>query len=163
MTENWAGILVSGFSILALLSGNPVRAAAVTSEQATVRVTTRLVEVVVVAETKRGEPVTDLKKEDFSLSDGGREEPIGLFVAGKPKESGTKIMPLPAGTFSNRFDGLGPAASGVTVILFDGLNTRIEDQPYARSQIQKFVSQLKPGSNVGLYVMGRGPRVLQEV
>ncbi len=163
MTENSAGVLVSGLSILALLSGNPVRAAAVTSEQATVRVTTRLVEVVVVAETKRGEPVTDLKQEDFSLSDGGREEPIGVFVAGKPKESGTRIMPLPAGTFSNRFDGLGPAASGVTVILFDGLNTRIEDQPYARSQIQKFISQLKPGSNVGLYVMGRGPRVLQEV
>ncbi len=149
--------------LLALLSVNARQIAASASEQATVRVATRLVEVVVVAETKKGEPVAGLKQEDFSLSDGGREEPIRVFVTGKPRESGTRSMPLPAGTFSNRFDWSGPASSGVTVILFDGLNTRIEDQPYARMQIQKFVSLLKAGSSVGLYVMGRGPRVLQEV
>jgi len=163
MTGNQLASSASGLMLLALLSANPGMVPVVASEQATVRVTTRLVEVVVVAETKKGEPVTDLKQEDFSLSDGGREEPISVFTAGKTKESGTKLMPLPAGTFSNRFDWSGPASSGVTVILIDGLNTRIQDQPYVRMQVQKFLTQLKPGSNVGLYVMGRGPRVLQEV
>lgn len=148
---------------LTLLALNPVPTAAVASGQGTVRVTTRLVEVVVVAETKKGEPVTDLKQEEFTLTDEGREEPVAVFIADKARDSGAQSAPPPAGAFSNRFDSSGPASSGVTVILFDGLNTRIEDQPYARMQIQKFVSQLKPGSSVGLYVMGRGPRVLQEV
>jgi VWFA-related protein len=163
MIGNAAGFLVSGFWLPALLSLSQGQAVTVPPDQPTVRVATRLVEVVVVAETKGSVPVKDLKREDFSLSDGGHEEPVSVFIAGKPKESGTRLMPLPAGTFSNRFDLSGPASSGVTVILFDGLNTRIEDQPYARMQIQKFVSQLKPGSSVGLYVMGRGPRVLQEI
>jgi VWFA-related protein len=163
MTGHHPGSSVSQLILPVLLSLSPGQAAAADSGQATVRVTTRLVEVVVVAETKKGEPVTDLKQEDFSLSDGGRKEPISVFTAGKTKESGAKLMPLPAGTFSNRFDWSGPASSGITVILIDGLNTRIQDQPYVGMQVRKFLSQLKPGSNVGLYVMGRGPRVLQEV
>jgi VWFA-related protein len=164
MIGKTAGLLASGFWLPVLLSPGQGQVATIPPDQATVRVATRLVEVVVVAETRAGEPVADLKLEDFSLSDGEQAEPISVFVAGKPKESDTKPLPLPAGTFSNRFHWSGPASSGVTtVILFDGLNTRIQDQPYVRMQIQKFLSQLKPESRVGLYVMGRGPRVLQEV
>jgi len=156
-----SGLCVTGLWLIALLSQSPGKVAP--AEQAVVRVATRLVEVVVVAEDKKGEPVEDLKKEDFSLSDGGNKESISLFLPGKFKEPGTKLPPLPPGSFSNRFDWAGTQSSSATVILFDGLNTRIQDQAYARAQIQKFISQLEPGESVGLYVMGRGPRVLQEV
>ena len=44
--------------------------------------TTRLLEVSVVAETKDGEPVSDLKQEDFELLDAGQPEKISFFSVG---------------------------------------------------------------------------------
>jgi VWFA-related protein len=163
MIGDVSGFCVTGLWLLALLSQSPGKAVPASPDQSTVRVTTRLVEVVVVAEDKKGEPVEDLKKEDFSLSDGGHKETLSLFLPGKFKDPGAKLPPVPPGSFSNRFDWSGTQSSSATVILFDGLNTRIQDQAYAKAQIQKFLSQLKPEDRVGLYVMGRGPRVLQEV
>ena len=41
----------------------------------------------------------------------------------------------------------------MTVILFDGLNTRWEDQARVRVQILKFLKQLQPADRVGLYTL----------
>lgn len=128
--------------------------------QAPLRVTTRLVEVSVVAETRGGEAVGDLKRDEFRLFDQGREQQISAFTppaAARPAPA----RPLPPNTFSNRLDRLG-APAGATVILFDGLNTRLTDQAYARQQVLKFLRQLRPGERVALYVLGRGPRILQD-
>jgi VWFA-related protein len=130
------------------------------AEQPPLRVTTRLVEVSVVAETKEGQAVADLKQEEFRLFDQGREQRIAAFAppaAARPAPA----RPLPPNTFSNRLDKLG-APAGATVILFDGLNTRLTDQAYARRQVLKFLRQLRPGERVALYVLGRGPRILQD-
>ncbi len=152
------GVWLPGFLLSALAQDTP-RA----SENSTLRVATRLVQVVVVAETRNGEPVPGLTREDFKLSDGGREETISIFSTGVPQAPVTRLPSLPPDTFSNRLERSDSASSSATVILFDGLNTRTEDQAYARGQIMKFFSQLKPDDRVGLYVMGRGPRVLQEI
>lgn len=130
--------------------------------QQPLRVTTRLVELSVIAEDRDGTPVADLTRDDFALFDGGRQERIAVFRVEASGERRTRPQPLPPNVFSNRVDELGTAPSSATVILFDGLNTRLADQPYARQQILKFVQQLKPGDRVALYVMGRGPRVLQD-
>ena len=124
---------------------------------------TRLVEVTVIAETKKGEPVMGLNRESFKLTDGGHEEPIRVFAFGTTSGPSTVLPVLPPNTFSNQLSLPGAQASSATVVLFDGLNTRIEDQAYARQQIIKFLALLKPEDHVGLYVMGRGPRVLQEI
>jgi VWFA-related protein len=119
------------------------------SAQETVRVTTRLVQLSVVA------GVSDLGKEDLDLFDGGRPEQIAYFGAER-FEPGRAATP---GAFSNRRP---QPAAGATAILFDGLNTRLVDQTYARQQILRFLDQLQPGERVALYVLGRGPRVVQD-
>ncbi len=126
--------------------------------QAPLRVTTRLVEVSLVAETKGGEPVTDLKREEVRLFDQGREQPIATFAPPVAVRPGV-ARPLPPNSFSNRLDQLG-APAAATVILFDGLNTPLTDQAYARRQVVKFLRELRPGERVALYVLGRGPRIL---
>lgn len=125
------------------------------------RVTTHYVEVSVLAHTKQGEPVRSLTRDDFTLADDGRPQQIGVFRAetGRTTEA---APPLPPNMFSNRPQDAGAAPSGVSIILFDGLNTRFTDQAYARQQILKFIREMKPGDRVALYVMGRGPRVLQD-
>jgi hypothetical protein len=75
----------------------------------------------------------------------------------------TRLPTPPPNTFSNQIERSGSPSSSVTVILFDGLKTRIEDQAYARLQIEKFLAKLEPEDRVGLYVMGCGPYVLQEI
>jgi VWFA-related protein len=130
------------------------------AEQPPLRVTTRFVEVGVVAESKQGEPVPDLKREDFRVFDQGREQQIASYAPAVAASRGPVRRP-PPNTFSNRLEQFGVPASA-TVILFDGLNTRVTDQAYARQQVIKFLQQLREGDRVALYVLGRGPRVLQD-
>ena len=123
------------------------------------QVTTHLVEVSVVAQTKQGDPAAGLGKEDFTLFDEGRPQQIAFFRAESLRAAEGAAHPLPPNVFTNQMQA---APNSATVILFDGLNTRLPDQAYVRQQIIKFVQQLKPGDRVALYVMGRGPRVLQD-
>jgi VWFA-related protein len=123
------------------------------------QVTTHLVEINVVAETRQGEPVTDLTRDDFTVFDEGRPQQLAFFRTETARAAGAPAQPLPPNVFSNQISA---APNGATVILFDGLNTRLADQSYARQQIVRFLQQLKPEDHVALYVMGRGPRVLQD-
>lgn len=130
--------------------------------QRPVRVTTRLVEVSVVAEDKKSKPVSDLVREDFTLFDEGREQPVAFFSVESAQAGSVAPEPLPPNTFTNRLELIAGAPQSVTAILFDGLNTRITDQAYARQQIVKFLEQLQPQDKVALYALGRGVNVLQD-
>lgn len=154
-----AALAVAGrllqLSLYAQTPGNP-------PQPTTLRVTTHLVEVSVVAETKDGAPAPGLTADDFALYDQGRQEQIAVFSAPAQPASPGPQSGVPPDTFTNRVDrAIGPNITP-TVILFDGLNTHIADQAYARRQIVKFVEQLQPGERVALYVLGRGPRILQD-
>ncbi|MGH9863331.1 MAG: VWA domain-containing protein [Candidatus Acidiferrales bacterium] len=123
---------------------------------------TRLVEVSVVAQDKQGQPVTDLTREDFILLEDSREHPIKVFVVESDQQRPASAPPLPAGTYSNRLEHRRGVPTSVTAILFDGLNTPIPDQVYARGQIIKFLQQLQPQDRVALYALGQRLRVLHD-
>lgn len=131
----------------------------VAAQQPVERATTRLVEVNVIAEDKKGNPVAGLTRDDFTVLDGGHVEKIGAFSV---ETGGTAPNrdPLPANTFTNHVDRA--AGGSVTAVLFDALNTRISDQAYARKQILDFLEQVKPDDRVALYALGRGVNVLQD-
>jgi len=120
--------------------------------QPSIRSTTRLVQVSVVAVDKSGNPVTGLSKEDFSVSDQGAPQTISIFSAESPAPA-VPVHLLPANAFTNRYDLKGQDPGAVTVILFDALNTAPEDQAYARKQLLKFLQTLKPEEHVALYAL----------
>lgn len=127
------------------------------------RVTARIVEVSVVAEDGQGRPVADLKAEELVLLDGGRPERILSFSAPTAPSARAAAPALPPGTFTNRLELLSGGAASVTAILFDGLNTPMARQSYARQQVLAFLKQVEPGQPVALYTLGRGLSVLHEV
>jgi len=129
---------------------------------------TRLVQLNVIVETKKGRLVEDLKKEDFTLLDNGKEQKIALFAtesAKAPEEgdakSGARNMLAP-NAFGNRLRHSEEPPGSVTVILFDALNTSFTDQAYARTQILAFLRQLQPQDHVAIYLLTNRLRVINE-
>jgi VWFA-related protein len=127
------------------------------------RSTTKLVQLNVVVQDKKGNPVTDLKKEDFEIKDGGKVQTISLFSMESNALLPTASEPLPANTFTNKLERRAGTPSSVSVILLDWLNTKFTDRAYAQAQVIKFLQQqIAPEDHIGLYTLSGGLRVLHD-
>lgn len=127
--------------------------------QEPIRVTTRLIEVNVIARNQLG-PVGDLKQDDFKLFDDGKEQPIAIFRVSKTPPPGTGQTPLPPGIFSNRYGPNANRSGAATVLLIDALNTDTADQVYAQQQIIKLLDSFE--APIALYVLTGKIVVLQD-
>ena len=128
----------------------------------TVKVSTRLVQASVVVEDKHGNPVTGLKKEDFTLLDDKQPQTISVFSVTTNRIPSTPSPPTPPDTFTNRISGSRDVPSNVAVILLDGLNTEFTDQAFARQQVIKFLLQIEPQDRVALYTLGNELQILHD-
>lgn len=132
-----------------------------TENQPTFHATTRLVLVDVVVTNKKGEFVRNLKSADFTVLEDGRLQ----TVAGFTPHSSADVMPakphppLPEHQFTN-YSTL-PPGHPVTIVLLDMLNTVIEERPYARQQMIKFLSSLPAGQPVALFTLGGNLKMVQ--
>jgi VWFA-related protein len=129
-------------------------------ETPVVRVNTRLVEVDVVVHHK-GEAVADLTQDDFIVFDNGKPRKVAAFNV---ISSGTrpKSAPLPPGTVSNRLNTGGQEPAGMTVVLYDMLNTAPDDQSWARQALFQYLSTLQKGDHFALYSLGKTLGVIQD-
>jgi VWFA-related protein len=129
----------------------------------TVRVTSRLLQVSVVVR-KKGQPVTGLTKDDFTLTDQGQPQKIEYFSE-QTYNSSASAPPAAAAqktVFSNRFDQQSKVPNSVTVILLDALNTPPQEMALARPEIVKFLQQLQPQDRVALYGLSTKLTVLHD-
>ena len=117
-----------------------------------IRSTTRLVQISVVVTDKKGQPITGLKKENFTVLDESNPQQIAFFSAEAPRPA-TPTTPLPKNVYTNRYDLKGQDPGAVTVVLFDSLNTSSQDQEYVRQQVIKFLKTLKPQDHVAIYAL----------
>ncbi len=129
-----------------------------------IRVTTRMVEVNVIVRDLHG-PVAGLTKDDFRILDKGKLQKIAFFSANTiqhappaPRQPSAR----PTTVFTNRPAVSVENPSSVTVVLLDGLNTRIQDQVYAKQQFIRFLGQIKPDDHVAVYTLGNGLKVLHD-
>lgn len=158
----WCGLTAGLLGFAPSFAGQAARKQSGTAE-ASLRATTRLVQVSVVVRNRRGEPVTDLNRDDFTLLDGGRGQEIRVFERLPEQTAHPMVATLPPNTFSNRLEVTAGSPVMATAILLDGLNTQFADQPYARLQIVKFLEQLQPQDCVGIYALGQGLRVVHDL
>ena len=159
--------LIAGLcSLLLPLPGfgqTPAQASAQTKQEPPVlRVTTHLVQVSVIVQDKKGEPVAGLTKDDFSILDQKQPQTISTFSVESIHPLPPPAEPLPPNLFSNRFEQKSGTPASVTVILLDALNTKFEDMAYARQQIIKFLGQLQPQDRVALYSLTAHLTVLHD-
>ena len=126
-----------------------------------IRSTTRLIQLNVVVHDRKGEPVKDLKKEDFKIFDNGKPQKVAVFSMDANAVL-PQMKPLPQNVFTNKLTVRGGVPNSVSVILLDSMNTKYEDQTWSRKQVVKYLTTLKPEDRVAIYQLGRGLRVLHD-
>jgi len=141
-------------------------AIAQTQPPLTLRTTTQLVQVSVVVRDAHGNPVGDLKQNDFELYDSGKKQEIRVFDIQDYRSPESAANPLPAPAtppvleFSNRKPADPDAPNAPTVIVIDGGNTwdttrmAWPDLAYAREQLIQYLRQVHPEDRLGIYFMG---------
>jgi VWFA-related protein len=143
------------------------------------KVTSRLVDVGLIAYDKKGHPVSDLRASDLEVYDNGHKQEIRSFgpASGEPPASAALPSAAPQTgaslketSFSNRApDPASPVSldatpqSGATILLIDESHIAWNDMNNARTQLIKFLTTLPAGNRIGLYTMtGLGFRALFE-
>ncbi len=122
-----------------------------------IKTTTRQVVVNVVIHDKKGQPVSDLTKDDFAVFDKGQQQEIRYFAVEKSNndaKNAAQEVPLAPGYFSNRvLDSV--QHRSLTAILLDGVNTETRDQTVFKKGIAAFLQNLQPGDRVAIYALTR--------
>jgi VWFA-related protein len=124
------------------------------------RVSARLVQVNVIAQDRDGKPITNLTKDDFTVSDEGAAQKILFFSplsAPAPISTADGAAPnspsAPVRVFSNRLAAEPGVSTSVTVILLDAVNTDFADMSYARAQVIKFARRASRDDQISLYLL----------
>ena len=129
------------------------------ADDLTLRVSSRLVEVNVVALDKKGRPVTDLKPQDFEVYDNGVKQNVSSFL-----QTNAESVPQPTAAtpslvsaeFSNHAPQDLQAArnqENSVVLLIDSSNLSFGDFTDARQQMLRFLRTVAPNERVALYAM----------
>ncbi|HYM78361.1 MAG TPA: VWA domain-containing protein [Candidatus Dormibacteraeota bacterium] len=124
-----------------------------------------LVQVDVIAKDKHGHPVPGLEAKDFRLYDDGKPQTIArVSVEGDSSRAGGESTVPEAMDRQNPtiFSNTHPGNAAPTVILFDVLNTPLEDQPSMKKALLRSLNQLKEGTPVALLILGEDLTVVSE-
>lgn len=122
-----------------------------------------IVDVVVLDD--KGQPVRGLSAKDFSVAEEGKAQRILSFEEhdmDADPDGDTHPHPaaaLPVNTFVNVPPV--PERGPLNVILYDMLDTSMDDQPYARLQMLKFVDEMPEGSRFAIFVLADGLHLAQ--
>lgn len=120
-----------------------------------IRTESRMVQVTIVAQDGAGKPVTDLTKEDFTVTDGGKRQEIAAFE----RHDGARVQggagTLPVGFYSNKLEHRGGAPSSATILLIDMINTPPGYWGRAQPHLAKFLRQADPQLRMAIYVLSR--------
>jgi len=145
---------------LAIVGAVTVGLAAAQQQQAApppvFRSSTRLVQINVVVHDRDGRPVADLKKEDFTVYEQGKPQPIAFFsMDSAASTAAPPPAPLPVDVFTNALAQRGGTPTSITIILLDLVNTSWADQHAARDGLLKFLNQIEPQDRIAIFTLGR--------
>lgn len=127
----------------------------------------RLVVLDVVVADAQGHPVTGLKASDFTLLEDGQQQTVKHFEEHVPPDAAAAAkslaalhQQLPPNTFTN-YTAI-PESSSATVILLDALDTNVQGQMYARSQMIDYLKTAAAGEPIAIFQLGtEGMKLVQ--
>jgi len=131
----------------------------------TFRASANLVILDVVVSDSAGRPVHGLTAADFTVKEDSRPQTVNGFQehalsAAAPSSAGAAAAPkLAPGLFTNfaATTSEGPA----NVLLLDMLNTPLQDQNYARRQIETYLNRAPPNLRIAIFGLANSLTILQ--
>jgi VWFA-related protein len=127
---------IAGYSQSTQPSDTP-QTGQVYQSQTVLRATTRLVVLDVVATDATGHPITDLKPEDFTVFEDGKQQKLIDFSFQQAKMTQLPAQHLPGGIVTNRPEY--SSASSLNIILLDAINTDFSSHAYAQDMLIKYL------------------------
>jgi VWFA-related protein len=122
----------------------------------TIRTETRVVQIDVDVRDSHGKPIAGLTKEDFTVTDAGKQRAIQIFsveggnAGNAPAEVRLPSSALPPNVFSNHSPTTHRPAHA-TVILLDAINNYWDDFAGARLRMLKMVDKLSKDERIAVY------------
>lgn len=158
----WAvlSFLLSAIASAQNSSPGPQGQSGVYQSPTTLRANTRLVVVDVVATDNKGQPITDLKAEDFAMLEEGKPQKVSNFSFQHPGVApAPAARPLPPNVVTNAPQF---ATNSLNVILFDTVNGEFASQAYARDQLIKFFAGASLDRPVAIFALESQMRLLHD-
>ena len=116
---------------------------------------------VVVTDPKSGHTVKGLSREDFQVLEDGKPQTISYFDEVEPRPA--PLVPprkeVAANIFSN--DSPTPESESVTLILYDLLNTPVDEQQRAKLELLKFLQHKPKGTRFALCALSNTLQMVQ--
>jgi VWFA-related protein len=128
------------------------------------KVKSRLVVVDVVARDGKGVAITDLKQEDFTMLEDGKEQKLRIFSFQHPDDSVAAASPQAPANGMNVVDNLPHFQAGraLNVVLLDALNTSRLNQVSMRQAMIKFLETLPANEPIAVYLLSDRIHLLQD-
>lgn len=127
----------------------------------TIRTSSDLVVVDVVASDSQQNPVHHLTAADFTILEDGKPQTVKIFeehATGTP----APLPPLPKlapGTYTNY--SIAPANGTLNILLLDKLNTPMDAQTVVRDQVLQYLKEVTPGTRIAIFSLTTQLRLLQ--
>lgn len=138
------------------------QAAGVNAPAISLRITTRMVLLDVVATDKKDKPIADLHPADLEVLEDGRPQRVRIFARASNDTAGGKQPPkLPPNVYSNRTE-YRQVAGPLVLLLLDGINSASDDQFYARRQMLDYIRILKSDQRVAIFALSGDLLLLQD-
>src|ERR1041384_1854731 len=124
--------------------------------QATLKTTVRQVLLDVVVTDGKNHPITGLRQEDFLVLEDGEPQKIVFFEPHTSSSDASlaevsEVPMLPPNTFVNTSTATDKLP--LNVLLYDLVNTAIDDQPFAHKEIVKFLKNRPAGGRFAIFVL----------
>ncbi|MGD0732357.1 MAG: VWA domain-containing protein [Terracidiphilus sp.] len=127
----------------------------------TLRNNANLVVLDVVVTDSQKNPVHKLASTDFTVLENGHEQTIKAFEEHAASESAAPsiALKLDPGVFTNY--SAAPAHGALNILLLDTMNTPMQDQPFVRDEMLRYLKEPHPGTRMAIFGLGYRLRLIE--
>lgn len=128
-----------------------VQAQSSTESVPTIRTSTQVVLVPLVATRSNGSTVEDLRSSELRVFDNGKSQSVLSF---ERIDNGSAMPDIKPNTSKLRISSVDDRYPHFSIILLDALNTAWSDQVYGRRAVEHLLDSLPPGERTALFALG---------
>lgn len=131
-------------------------------DQEVIKVNSNLVSVDVVVKDKKGKVVTDLKAEDFTITENGVPQHIEFFDSTLTSERGAAQPATIVGSPPPRPENPSALPRNIIALVLDGQSTELANLKHVREGVEKYIRErISDSDSVALFSISGGLQLLQ--